>query len=83
MSRKTMCYLPLICFEKNPCFQWKKKKKKKKAKKHIFDLAVKDTRLHFIFLEKKGLGLLGRLRTSTYPFFLHLFLVNYKLIKID
>jgi hypothetical protein len=54
MSRKTMCYLPLICFEKNPCFQWKKKKKKKKAKKHIFDLAVKDTRLHFIFLEKRG-----------------------------
>jgi len=30
-----------------------KKKKKKKAKKHIFDLAVKDTRLHFIFLEKR------------------------------
>jgi hypothetical protein len=32
----------------------KEEEKKKKAKKHIFDLAVKDTRLHFIFLEKRG-----------------------------
>jgi hypothetical protein len=31
-----------------------KRRRKKKAKKHIFDLAVKDTRLHFIFLEKRG-----------------------------